>query len=347
MMMVVLVHITAPFQQLFTADTAQHMAYHFLNRIVRVEAGLFIMLVGLVFFYNYRNREMNASELLRYIRNRVVFILIPYILWSLIYEADALYWNTREFDIDTIINNILTGKSMYQLHFISLVVQFYLLFPVFLFIVKKSAFLKKYLWIIGFAAEYFFYVLNLKYGFSSGPSFMSILSPFLLGAWIGLHYEKIAALATKSNLVLTGSLTLLFGIPNVLLRYEKVFHGITIIPTEVQKLMGISFLLVGSLFFFFLSEQLVRRLKDTSIEKVKRVAYYSFGFYLLHPFIITRIAEYMPIRDFGLSWHMMFLLHYVLTVVLCYFTIWAFHRFIPYSSYLFGKLPKKATLFWR
>ncbi len=172
----------------------------------------------------------------------------------------------------------------------------------------------------------------MEYRFTTAPFFMTILSPFLLGAWIGLHYEKVAALATKSKVILTGVLTLLFAIPNILLRHEIVYNGIELIPAEVHKLLDISFLIVDGFFFIFLSEQLVLHLKDSIIEKVKRLAFYSFGFYLVHPFIITRIELYLPIRDFGLSWHSMFPLHYVLTIVFCYFTIWAFHRFVPFSK---------------
>ncbi|MFD1031875.1 acyltransferase [Metaplanococcus flavidus] len=315
--------------------------------MIRIEAGLFIMLVGIVFFYNYRKRDMTGSELLKYFRSRVVYILIPYILWSLIYEVDALYFNTREFDIPTIISNILTGKSMYHLHFISLIVQFYLLFPIFLLIIQKSALLRKYLWIFGVLAEFGYYLLNLKYGFTSGPLFLTILSPFLLGAWIGLHYEKVAEQATKFNSALFGFLFLLTGILDVLIRYESIFHGVNIISPEMQKLLNLAFLMVGGIFFFFLSEQLVKNFKNSNVEKVKRIAYYSFGFYLVHPFIITRINMYLPLQDSGLSWHAMFILHYVLVIVICYFTIWGFHRFMAYSSYLFGKLPKKAVLFWK
>lgn len=344
MMMVVFVHVTAVYNQLFAVDTIQHMTYHFINRLVRVEAGLFIMLVGIVFFYNYRHKKMDGKELLNYFKKRVVYILIPYIIWSLIYEVDALYFNMREFDVKSIISNILHGKSNYQLHFISLIVQFYLLFPIFLYLVQKFSFLKKHLWLIGFLVEFIYFVLNVKYRFTSGPSFITILSPFLLGAWFGLHYEKVVAKVTKFRTIAAGIAFLLIAIPFILQRYQTSFHSNYLLPVEFERLLEITFLFIGSAFFFYLSERLASRSAAATTGEIKKIAFYSFGFYLLHPFIITRIRMYIPIPDSGISWHLMIFVHYFLVILICYFIIWFFHRFVPYSSFLFGKLPKNAAL---
>ncbi|WP_158599130.1 acyltransferase [Planococcus salinus] len=346
MLMVVLVHVTAPYTHLFSPNTIQHISYHFVNNIVRVEAGLFIMLVGIVFFYNYRNRELTPKVLLDYFRKRVVYILIPYIIWSLIYEADAIYYNHKVFDMGGILDNILHGGSKYQLHFISLVVQFYLFFPIMLFIVQKSAFLRKYLWAVGVVIEFVYYFVNMEYRLTSGPFFVTIISPFLLGAWIGLHYEAIKAKITGSKTVLLGLAFLCAAVPYVLIRYQNAFNTRVPIPEELYKLIGIGFLVIGGLYFFHLSERLVVKLDSDAIEKVKNLAYYSFGYYLLHPYVITQVNIYFPIRDGWFSWHFMIFFQYVLVVVICYFVIWWFHRFIPLASFVFGKLPKKAPLFW-
>ena len=346
MLMVVLVHVTAPYTHLFSPNTIQHMSYHFLNNIVRVEAGLFIMLVGIVFFYNYQNRELTPKVLLDYFRKRVVYILIPYIIWSIIYEADAIYYNHKVFDLTGILDNILHGGSKYQLHFIFLVVQFYLFFPIMMFIVQKSAFLRKYLWAAGVVIEFVYYFVNLEYRLTTGPFFVTIISPFLLGAWIGLHYETIKAKVTGSKTLLLGLAFLSAAVPYVLIRYQNAFNTRVPIPEELYKLIGIGFLVIGGLYFFNLSERLVVKFSGTAIEKVKSLAYYSFGYYLLHPYVITQVNIYFPIRDGWFSWHIMIFFQYVLVVVICYFVIWWFHRFIPLASFVFGKLPKNAPLFW-
>ena len=346
MLMVVLVHVTAPFNHLFSPNTIQHMSYHFINNIVRVEMGLFIMLVGIVFFYNYREKEFTAQVLIDYFRKRVIYIIIPYLVWSIIYEADAIYYNHKVFDLGGILDNILSGGSKYQLHFIALVVQFYLVFPFFMFIVQKVPLLKKYLWAVGVIFEFIYYFVNLEFALVSGPFFMSVISPFLLGAWIGLNYEKIIKRINRKTTSLLGASFLIVATSYVLIRYQNAFNDRVPIPEELYKMIGIGFLVIGGLFFFYLSERLVVSMKSESILKIKSIAYYSFGYYLLHPYVITQVNIYFPIKNGMFSWHLMIFGQYFLVIIICYFIIWWFHRFIPYSNFIFGKLPKESPLFW-
>lgn len=347
MLMVVFVHVTAPYTHLFQPFTIQHEVYHYFNNIVRIEAGLFIMLVGIVFFYNYRDREWTGRVLFDYFRKRVIYILVPFVIWSFIYEMDAIHYGHKVFDLGGIIENILTGGSKYQLHFIMLVVQLYLVFPILMYIVQKSAFLKKYLWAFGVGIELIYYMWNWKYQVVTGPFFVSNLSAFLLGAWIGLHYEEIKAKVTGKKTVILGMLFLTAGTIYVSVRYQNAFTDTRVaIPEELYKSIGIFFIVIGGMFFLYLCEQFVTRFKVRTTDRIKAIASYSFGFYLMHPYLITQVNIYFPIKTFGLSWHVMIALQYALVVIICYFVIWWFHRFIPGASFMFGKLPKQAPLFW-
>ena len=91
MLMVVLVHTTAQYHHLFDVPSVQNIFYFFLNNIIRVEGGMFVMIMGIVFFYMYRDRPFTVENLLSYWKKRVVYILIPYIIWSLIYEVEMWY----------------------------------------------------------------------------------------------------------------------------------------------------------------------------------------------------------------------------------------------------------------
>lgn len=348
MLMVVLVHTTAQFNHLFTANTIQHRIYHFLNNIIRVESGIFIMLVGIVFFYNYQNRNFLGKEnLLTYFKRRVVYILIPYIVWSLIYEADAIYHGTRVFEAAGIYDRILTGNSKYQLYFIFLIVQFYLILPLVITITQRSAFLRKYLWVFGVLFEFTFYMLNVKYKLTSVPFFLNVFGAFLLGGWIGLHYNTLIAKMTNRKMLLSGMGFLFTGVPYVLIRYQNTYNERVPIPESLYKLLGIGFLVIGSLFFFYLCEKLVVTFSEKTTARIKSIAFYSFGFYLLHPFVLFYVMELLPTRALSLSWHVTIALQYGLTVIACYLIIWACHRFLPFANFLFGKLPKTAPLFWQ
>lgn len=347
MLMVVLVHTTAQIFHLFEPHTVQHQAYHFLNRIIRVESSLFIMLVGIVFFYNYRTRELTKDVFKSYWKKRVSYILIPYIVWSIFYEFFNVHLGARTFDFAEAWDRLLNGKSHYQLWFIYLIVQFYLVFPLILVIVRRSAFLQKHFWLIGFLVEFVFYVVNLKFRLVETPHFfLNYFAAFSLGAWIGLHYETVSAKIRGWKIVLAGSGSLLCGIIYVSIHYRNLFGDPVSIPTPYYRLVGIIFLTLGALFFFYISEKFVTLFGRNVTGKLKYVAMYSFGYYLVHPMILYYVMLWFPTKETGLSWHAMIWLQYILAVIACYFFIWAFHRFVPLAGFIFGKLPKDAPLFW-
>ncbi len=347
MLMVVLVHATAQIFHLFEPHTVQHQFYHFINRIIRVESSLFIMLVGIVFFYNYRTRELTKDVFKSYWKKRVFFILIPYIIWSLFYEYFNVHLGARTFDLGEVWSRILSGGSHYQLWFIYLIVQFYLIFPVILVIVRRSAFLRKHLWLIGFLIEFIFFIINMKYRLTSTHFFLNYFAAFSLGAWIGLHYEAISAKIRGWKIALVGSGSLLCGIIYVSIHYRNLFGDPVTIPVIYYRLIGIIFLTLGALFVFYISEKFVTLFGKKVTGKLKYLATYSFGYYLVHPLILYYVMVAFPTKETGLSWHVMIAFQYALTVVLCYFFIWAFHRFVPFAGLVFGKLPKDAPLFWK
>lgn len=345
MLFVVLVHTTAQYKHLFTVNSFQHKFYHFFNNIVRVESGIFIMLVGIVFFYIYRNKPFTPKELLVYWKKRFIFILVPYIIWSLIYEMEQLYFGTRIFSISDIWERILTGGSKYQLHFIYLVVQFYLILPIVIMIVRRSNLLKKYLWVIGIAVEFFFYMMRVNYGWDN-VRFVNSFGAFLLGGWIGLHYEEIKAKFTNKKLWTFAALFLFTSVSCVLIRYQNMFNERIDIPESLYKLLAMGFIVGGSYFFFYMSEKFTALFSESKTKKFKNVASYSFGFYLLHPLVLYQVMTVLPTRGTGLSFHIMVPLQYIITVILCYLIIWFVHSYVPFANFLFGKLPKKQKLVW-
>ncbi len=347
MLMVVLVHVTAQFSHLFDINSFQHRAYHFINNFVRVEAGMFVMLMGIVFFYNYRDRPFTKDVFLSYWKKRVVFILIPYVIWSLIYEVEGWYYEDRVLMWRDIGERLLNGESKYQLYFIFIVVQFYIVFPILMIIVRRFSFLKKYLWLIGLLIEIAYLKSSFRANVVQVPFFLNLISPFLLGGWIGLHYEEIVKKLIKWKMVVFCLVFVLTGFTYVWIRYENAFKNPIDISIDLYEIIRIAFLFFGSLFFFYFAEYLVKKTSDKTMHRIRSVAYYSFGYYLMHPLVLFQVTELLPTKETPLPWHITIFVQYVLTIVLCYLIIWLFHRFVPFASFLFGKLPKKAQLVWK
>lgn len=112
----------------------------------------------------------------------VVYILIPYIIWLLIYEVEMWYYDDRALVLLDIVNRLLLGQSKYQLYFIFIVVQFYFIFPLLMIMVRKWGFLRKYLWLFGIVIEFAFFKFNQSTSYVDVPSLFTKMGPYLLGA---------------------------------------------------------------------------------------------------------------------------------------------------------------------
>lgn len=347
MLMVVLVHTTAQYHHLFDVPSVQNIFYFFLNNIIRVEGGMFVMIMGIVFFYMYRDRPFTVQNLLSYWKKRVVYILIPYIIWSLIYEVEMWYYQDRVLVWSEVLNRIALGQSKYQLYFIFIVVQFYLIFPVLMVMVRKWDFFRKYIWVFGIIIEYAYFQYIVRVGYIATPLLFTKLSPYLLGAWIGLHYESIVEKMTKWKMIITGIIGFGFGFIYVFIRYRNTYFDRLAIEDDVYKVFGIIFMFIGSFFFFYMAEFLARKLSDKSNNRMRSVAYYSFGYYLMHPLVLFQVMTYFPTRALPMPWHFTIALQFILTIIFCYLIIWLFHRFVPFANFVFGKLPKESPLVWQ
>lgn len=347
MLMVVLVHTTAQYRHLFEVPSIQNTFYFFLNHIVRVEAGMFVMIMGIIFFYMYKDRPFTKDVIFSYWKKRVIYILIPYVIWSLIYEVEMWYYQERVLVLSEVLNRVLMGQSKYQLYFIFIVVQFYLIFPLLMVLVRKFSFIRNYLWVFGLLAEYGYFLFSLRSNVVQVPIFLSLISPYLLGAWIGIHYENILARMTKVKMMFAGVIGFGLGMTYVFIRYRNTYFETLPIEDVYYKWIGIFFIFIGSLFFFYFAEYLAKYSSDKSVKRMSSVAVYSFGYYLMHPLVLFQVMKFLPTREIPLPWHVTIFLQYLLTIVLCYFIIWSFHRFVPFASFIFGKLPKKAQLVWQ
>lgn len=91
----------------------------------------FILISGAALFNSYN--DATDFKYSKYLKKRVIKILIPYLLWTVFY----FYYFNNQTDINIgqqltgIFYDIMTGRASYHLWYIVMIFQFYLLFPVF------------------------------------------------------------------------------------------------------------------------------------------------------------------------------------------------------------------------
>ncbi|MYL49213.1 acyltransferase family protein [Halobacillus litoralis] len=343
MVMVVLVHVTGTYASILPADGDAFEKYHFLNRIIRIEAGIFIMITAMVFFYKYIEQKMDWNELKSFYKKRALYIVVPYLAWALFYEVYSIYIGAVPFNVSEIALRILKGESFYQLHFIFLIVQFYLFFPAILFVVKKVTFFRKYLWFFGMLIAVMYHFLNREYQFIPFTFFLSSMGPYLLGAWIGMNFKEQKQRIYNKSTIAWVFVAVAAGIATVQLYYHLYTVSSIYLPGWTYLVVNLIYMMAGSYVMFRLMEIISRKWRPI-LPYVKNIAVYSFGFYLLHPIVLKVVAQVVPTPS-NYWFHIGIMLRFGLTLFFCYLIIWLAHRYLPFAGLLFGKLPKGKPTF--
>ncbi|WLP89394.1 acyltransferase [Gordonia sp. NB41Y] len=116
----------------------------------------FFALTGFVLTYQYRKRDLKATE---FWRRRYKLIGLPFVTWSLFYwfytrykfggvDAITNAWNSFdavERSVKSIVYDLITGHAAYHLYFLSVSMQIYLVFPLVLWVLKRSCGYHRYL----------------------------------------------------------------------------------------------------------------------------------------------------------------------------------------------------------
>lgn len=91
----------------------------FINQFFRFGTPVFMMISGLVLFYNYRVPEEFDAK--KFYKKKVVYLLLPYLIWSLGYFLFKTYFYhipLEEKWISKLISDIFFGRIFSHLYFI-------------------------------------------------------------------------------------------------------------------------------------------------------------------------------------------------------------------------------------
>lgn len=125
---VVLQHAIAHYAYLPETELADGVSLVILLIASKFAVPLFIFITGLVLFYNYDGPFSYGS----FLKKRFYDIAVPYLLWSVVYGLpQVLHQGGGPAAVIDMLRLFLTGKSSYHLWYIVMILQFYLLFPLY------------------------------------------------------------------------------------------------------------------------------------------------------------------------------------------------------------------------
>ncbi|CAG7652305.1 acyltransferase [Paenibacillus allorhizosphaerae] len=125
---VVLQHSIAHYAYLPETELADGVSLVIMLIASKFAVPLFIFITGLVLFYNYDGPFSYAG----FLKKRFYDIVVPYLLWSVVYGLPLVVQkNGGLAAVIDMLRMFLTGKASYHLWYIVMILQFYLLFPLY------------------------------------------------------------------------------------------------------------------------------------------------------------------------------------------------------------------------
>lgn len=288
---------------LFTAVTTCSLL-----SLVRFGTPTFLFVTGFVLLYNYETLNYWV-----FLKKRFTKVIIPYVLWSVVYFAFLKILSrvdtTRLEDISTILSQIIHGSASYHLWFIIMILQFYILFPVFRSIVKRFKGGKKWIGLLAGTFLYQIVVLWIYTKYLPGltetvadgtllkellvyrdRNFLLWILYFMLGAIFAMNYEQIKGIINKySKLIGLGAVLSLAYIIYVSLDRAVVENGIVTVNymlTSPVYLRMMSYSVFAILSIFLICSKIVSA-GGPLYTFLKWVGKLSFGGYLVHAIYVT------------------------------------------------------------
>ncbi|TVX96116.1 acyltransferase [Cohnella terricola] len=353
---VLMVHSTS-FATLDMKGTTLYGVYNFLNIFSKIGTTSFILLSSFVLFYNYYPQQLTFQLFKKFYRKRLMYIVIPYLLFSTFYFLLRWYQNGYAWHLadmlPSYLQKISKGQAYTHLYFVFISIQLYLLFPIFLYLMKRFKWLAASAVLIGVALQWAFFLYNREYWQvpTRGSWSPTYFGQYFLGAWLGIYFDRIKSwlIIAKENItksrvalwILLWAAWLTAGISYVTIFYNArvygtryhnaLYDGLWDVYTMLTPLvlMQIAFLIGGKINSSFL------------VGRLRHLGIVSFGVYLVHPIILLVYRQY-PLKSGGtMAHHAWYAGGFLLALLISWIVVTALSRLTGWSWLLFGSVPNQ------
>ncbi|RJE88505.1 acyltransferase [Paenibacillus sp. 1011MAR3C5] len=329
--------------------------YNFINIFLKFGTPVFIFLSSFVLFLNYYHRPLSKDTILIFYKKRWIHIIIPYLVFSTIYYL-LVYFTRDPAVLPTnplldFAQKIGTGTAYSHLYFVFISIQFYLLFPIALWLLQKWPGLLSWLIPSGLILQWLFFGLNELIPIPNVGSWaFSYISFYLLGAYWGIHYPAIKQWSVARRQHSSPSLRrwgiavcwlvwLLAGLWHASVWFDLRMAAIAR-PLYVYTLLWNVYTILSALLFLWAGAKLLNRFSPDFfwLAKLRKLGSLSFGIYLIHPLFL---AAYRVLRPEGapeMTLHLWYGAGFLLALLGSWAAVWFAHRYLPaVSGLFFGK----------
>ncbi len=328
----------------------------------------FMFITGLVLFITYYRKPFKATM---FWKKRFLLIAIPYIFWTIAYILFAGTY-LQHFDwsipnlLGMIVKSLVTGNQFF-LYYLLISMQLYVIFPLFVMMMKKTT--NWHVWILigSFFLELFLMWLNSGYLQNLNISHFPIVLKWLIqyrdrnlityqfwfisGAFIAIYYQTIRGYIVKhtrlfvwSFLAMLAALWIHFAITRLILHVDYSMSNLVLQPFMIPYSMATTIVLWRAGIAW--ADNRHRASLRWFSSFVKFVAAASFGVFLVHPFALHFVEVFVYHVHPNTAMRMVLLPLSILFVYGVSIVLSNWIGKIPMISYVVGqksKLPKLSS----
>ncbi len=272
------------------------------------EVFMFVTAFALVYVYYHRPFQLKGFWV-----KRGIGVLLPYVAWTLIYTwFDAPSQSLLSF-VRTSLINIVSGNAAFQLYYILLTIQLYILFPVFLAFLKRVAHYPWRVLIVSFIVQlvilYADYELFRVGTWGTTPVGKFIVQYqdrfilfyqffFILGGITALYLPQVRAMMLRYSRWIVGSAVL--GLVALLMNYViqvRVLQESAALATVVLQPIVAIYSLTFIAFAFWAAFRWARHTDEEGHPAKYRLwqtlSDASFGVYLIHALFLVLLLKWL------------------------------------------------------
>lgn len=306
---VVTIHTFAYTSSLIEGELPKQM-FSLVNHLLHYNREMFMFITAFVLTYVYYDRQFSVK---RFWFKRLLYVLVPYVLWSFIYVKYNYPTLTGADYLKTSFFSLLTGGASFQLYYVLLALQFYFIFPYFLFFIKKIA-RKPWLSLgISLSVQLLFLQIDYMYiqsGIVKSKAWDLLFEFqnrivliyqffFFFGGFTAIYEEKVRQILTMYGRFIPYVFLAIFTVYTVLSFWQIQTYSSVSYATSVLQPSVVLYSIAVICLFFWLSFLWAK--KRHGYRLVKTISDTSFGVYLVHVMIISLTMRYLlPLLPSGI-----------------------------------------------
>ncbi len=253
-----------------------------------VPAFLFTGAVKMALFFG--DRKITAGVYLRYIWERIRHIYFPYVIWAAVYYLCFYAAGYVQGSFSELAAGIFRGSLSGQFYYVVIVMQFYLLMPLWMRLALRVPFFVSLcvsLFLTMTALRFSNFLAQFGFSFAYADRiFLPYLIFWTLGIYAGAHYDRVTESIRRIGAG-TGAVFCLCVLSGTLLAYGNYSRGILLIDQDFLKLVTdiMSILLIWAVCIR------IREKNQRAGKLLAKINRASYQVYLSHCLFLTAVTD--------------------------------------------------------